>query len=424
MIDLDRTFTVADDKALVDLIRSAQNRLIVVCPAISQSVADALAARLADEGPLSVTVIVDADPEVYRLGYGTEKALDALCAASTLNMFDIRKQAGVRIGMIVSDEVIMIYAPTPELIEAGSTSPSKPNAIMLGGAAADAVAAAASTQSPQLEIGKVALAPADVQAVKEELKENPPQEFGIARAMRVFSSKVQYIELEITNYRFSAKRVPLPVSLLGVVNTALKSKISGTFSAASSLPKSFKVKIETAKFGEKELTVTSKWFDAERARIEKAYTFAVPNFGRVIFSLQRPHFDLELARFQKNLTAYFDAVVGSVDEVKSVLRSQLMKEYRSRWMAKPPADLRGMGLTKDQLEGELFKEVNDLIERATAFDPPGFRIVEKGIAVGSISDPAFFDPLRLAMSKAKVPKDEADGLFKIFDAAPAKSGSP
>jgi hypothetical protein len=211
----------------------------------------------------------------------------------------------------------------------------------------------------------------------------------------------------------------LPTTLLGVVNTALKPKIAGTFSAASALPESFKVNIETI-YGNKDLTVTSKWFDAERSRIEKAYTFAVPNFGRVIFSHQRNLFDADVKRFERNLKAYFEAVVQSIDTVKIVLKLQLMNEYRSRWIAKPPLHLREMGLSKDQLAAELSKEVENLVERAIDFETPTYRIVEKGVALSSISDPAFVEPLRRAMRKARIPIAEADNLFRVFDAAPAK----
>jgi hypothetical protein len=76
VIDSDRTFAVASDASLVDLIQRARRRLVVVCPALTDLVASALADRLADEGSLCVTVILDADPEVYRLGYGTEGALE------------------------------------------------------------------------------------------------------------------------------------------------------------------------------------------------------------------------------------------------------------------------------------------------------------------------------------------------------------
>ena len=82
MTDHSRIFAVASDEALVDLIASARTRLVVIAPALTKPVADALSRRLDDLGQLSVTVILDADPEVYRLGFGDEQALDAIREAS------------------------------------------------------------------------------------------------------------------------------------------------------------------------------------------------------------------------------------------------------------------------------------------------------------------------------------------------------
>jgi hypothetical protein len=205
MVDADRTFAVASDNSLVDLIRSARRRLVVIAPALTDPVADAIADRLPELGPLSISVIVDADPEVYRLGFGTEKALDGLREACDRNLFDLRVQFGVRIGVVVSDQITMVFSPVPQLIEAGSRSSAKPNAIILGGTAPDRLADAAGAESAggseKQEIGAQALTPEDVQAVKQDLKANPPQQFDIARALRVFNSEVQYVDLKVEEYR-------------------------------------------------------------------------------------------------------------------------------------------------------------------------------------------------------------------------------
>ena len=63
MIDIERTFTVASDKSLVDLVRRASRRLVVVAPALTDGVAAALAGRLPDLGELAITIILDADPK-------------------------------------------------------------------------------------------------------------------------------------------------------------------------------------------------------------------------------------------------------------------------------------------------------------------------------------------------------------------------
>ena len=63
----DRTFAVATDEALVGLITRARNRLVVIAPALTQAVADALSRRFDHIGKLDVTVILDADSEVYSI---------------------------------------------------------------------------------------------------------------------------------------------------------------------------------------------------------------------------------------------------------------------------------------------------------------------------------------------------------------------
>ncbi|MCX7312466.1 MAG: hypothetical protein NTV56_12290 [Alphaproteobacteria bacterium] len=139
MTDLGRTFAVASDEALVGLISRARKRLVVIAPALTQAVADALSRRFDDLGQLNVTVILDSDPEVYRLGFGDEPALETIRAASASSMFDLREQPGVRIGIVISDDTTMVYSPVSKNIEAGSTSVEKPNAIVLSGSASGAM---------------------------------------------------------------------------------------------------------------------------------------------------------------------------------------------------------------------------------------------------------------------------------------------
>ena len=78
---------------------------------------------------------------------------------------------------------------------------------ILGGTAPDRLADAAGAElaggSEKQEIGAQALTPEDVQAVKQDLKANPPQQFDIARALRVFNSEVQYVDLNVEEYRLS-----------------------------------------------------------------------------------------------------------------------------------------------------------------------------------------------------------------------------
>lgn len=70
--------TVADDGTLIDLITSARRRLVIIAPGLSASVAAAVAERWRALGPQAVTVTLDVDPEVCRLGLGEFGAVTRL----------------------------------------------------------------------------------------------------------------------------------------------------------------------------------------------------------------------------------------------------------------------------------------------------------------------------------------------------------
>src|SRR5205814_2955202 len=71
------------------------------------------------------------DPEVYRLGYGDEAGLKVLAAVTTELGAALRRQPGIRIGVVIADSQVVIYSPTPKLIEAGPNTEGAANAIRL-----------------------------------------------------------------------------------------------------------------------------------------------------------------------------------------------------------------------------------------------------------------------------------------------------
>jgi hypothetical protein len=194
-----RTFTTATDDSLIALIKGARNRLALIAPAMTTPVAKALAARMPDLPALYLTVILDADAEVYRMGYGDPEALEIIRKASNEAMFDLREQPGVRIGVLISDDQTMVYAPVSRNVEAGSTTEEKPNAIMLEGASTDRLAEAAGAAEGETEVGVMGMEPKRVAQMEADLKTNPPGPFDLTRKLRVFVTEVQFIELRVPN---------------------------------------------------------------------------------------------------------------------------------------------------------------------------------------------------------------------------------
>lgn len=171
-----RTFTSATDEASIEMINRATDRLAVIAPGVTTPVAEAVAARMNDLPHLSLTIILDSDPEVYRMGYGDVEALAIIQKASNDAHFDLREQSGVRIGVVISDDRTMIYAPVSRNVEAGSTSADHPNAIVLGEDTATKLAAASGlahdVQEPVQEVGKTALSKEKVDGMTRDLKKN------------------------------------------------------------------------------------------------------------------------------------------------------------------------------------------------------------------------------------------------------------
>ena len=113
---MSRTFTTATDDSLIALIEGAQNRLAVIAPGLTTPVAKALAARMKELPTLSLTAILDADAEVYRMGYGDAEALEIIRETSLNEMFDLREQTGVRIGVVISDAARWFTLPSRAML--------------------------------------------------------------------------------------------------------------------------------------------------------------------------------------------------------------------------------------------------------------------------------------------------------------------
>lgn len=419
----ERTFTVATDDAVIAMIESAKRRLVVIAPALSQAVANSLAARFDELADLDIRVIVDADAEVYRLGFGEREALQVIRDAASRSLLDLREQPGVRIGVIISDEDTMVFAPVSKNIEAGSDTAEKPNAIVLRGASTESLARAAgadrSEDSPTGEIGNAALDPKKVEAMQSDLERNPPAKFDIARRLNVFTSRVVYVEFEIKNFALGRKGVPLPDDFKTATTKALQTQISSRLRAPMAEIGAVEVVV-----GEGESATTLKiddeWLRKERKRIEDLFTFQIDNFGRVILREDRQAFDDAVKEFTTVVERYHEKVREALDAHRKTFRDNFVAEFLPRWKAAPPDYMTRWGNRSDDdsLREELENRANEVFSEMLNFDSPSVRLVEKNISPKNVEDPRFIDRLKTIMERRRVPKDIIESLFATGGAAP------
>jgi hypothetical protein len=423
MTDPSRIFAVASDMALVELIDNARTRLVVIAPALTKSVADAVSRRLDDLAQLSVTVILDADPEVYRLGFGDAQALDAVRAASAKNLFDLREQPGVRIGVIISDTTTMIYSPVSKNIEAGSSTVEKPNAIVLTGAASDRIASAAGADTGESaakpEVGDKALLPAKVDDMQFDLRANPPRPFDITRKMNIFTSRVQYVEFSASNYQLTTRQIPLPPELVDVANDDLKNRITSRIRAPFDGIGILEINLEFAGRCET-IQVDDQWLKKERKRIEDEYTFQINNFGRVILSSDRDAFDEAIGRFQTIIGKYQAALREKLSESRAVFEARIVGEFAPKWEQSPPRHFSRWGIepTHHNIKTELRRFAREIFESTISFDEPKVKVLYKNVAPENIRDDAFLEVLKNIMVRRRVPQAIIASLFESGRAAP------
>ena len=416
-----QTFTCADDRQLIGLITAAAKRLVIVAPAFSKGVAEAIALRMDDLPSLSLTVILDPDPEVYRMGYGEVESLEILRKGAAEASFRLREQSGVRIGLIISDEKTLIYSPVSANIEAGSTSLEKPNAIVLDNVADElAIKSGATSDLPKevAEIGASTLSSEHVAAVQENLKIMPPQPVDLTRKLNVFITRVQYVELKAKGYHLSRRREELPSEFFGMDSSDLKERVRGQISTPIDGIGKLKVKIQMVGKQPEELYVDERFLQKERQIIEKTLTRVMPKRGRIILRQDRASFDFQIKRFELIISTYQKELAKKLEGARADFEKSFVDEFLDRWMQSPPArySRRLEPASEEQLREGIEGAANKLFDQIVRLEEPNISVIYKDIAIEDLKDDAFMSTLREEMSKGGLKKLELDKLFEQGEA--------
>ena len=179
-------------------------------------------------GPECITVCLDFDERVIRMGFGDLAAVKALRDAGIA----VNSTPGLRTGLVIVDHHGYIFTPTALYLEADHRPAEAPNAMRLSedqvkealarlspAAKAMAIAFASSDEEKQqireqaVEVSSVKIADAEFAAVEKRLEEAPPAPFDIARQVWVFNAYLQYVELKLSGAAIERHRLAIPSSI-------------------------------------------------------------------------------------------------------------------------------------------------------------------------------------------------------------------
>jgi len=425
------TFTVVNDAVLVAAIDRCRKRLAYIAPGISESVADAIGRLFECADPPLVTVIIDSDPEVCRLGYGTVSGLKRLRELVELHQFGIRQQPGLRVAVLASDDDLLIYAPTPRLIEAGSSLDSKPNAIMIGANASMRVLEAAGVEGyadaplpSESEIGKEPATPEVMDAALADLARVPPKAFDVARVERVFNSKLQYVELEITGYKLSARKVTFPNDLLIGEDAELEKRLRNSFRLLDGGGLSVEIDRFEPSSGEparsdkgtpgKE-SYSEARIEADRKKLCDDFLTNIAGFGWLIRRWDRPAFDQRVELLKRKIEAYREGVTQALQESMTstikALAIQLLEKMDGKFLPRLSKSLMSAQPREEEKLAVLIAELTKAFGQTDQVFNPEIKVRYKDLTYETIKD----DKFKTALEAAYVRSGQTSVFSRLFE---------
>lgn len=359
----DALFCSLSSVRIAEMVRTAQHAVCYAGPGIQPDVAKAMADTAQRLGPEMMTVSVDFDDRVMRMGYGDVGAVKLLLESGIA----VQSSPGLRTALVIVDNEGYIFTPTALYLEAEPVEGAVSNAIRMSGqqmaealarlspaAKAIAVAQAKTPEAKQqIEALAVDVKSAPVSAkkfseVSTNLKEVPPVRFDLARQVRVFEPYLQYVELSLTGAAIQRHRLAIPASI---------QKLGGS----EELEKRLRTTFDLIEKGSK---LSSKPLEDSLNDIRKNFTPSLgKDHGRVVLKAAKPHLLARLKDFRAKLDAHQKTVAADLQKHLDASREQVVAYYLPRVIESRPDALLGQSLNGEISEDSARRWINGELDR-------------------------------------------------------------
>ena len=429
-----QTFTAVTDQCLADIIARARSRVVMVAPGLPEVVANAIYTLTDPQPGPQITLILDPGEDAYRVGYGDPKGAALLAELVQCQNVTLRSEPGVRLGLLIADDTILMWAPTPKSVENGPAPskadgivPNEPNGIRLDSACnlseqidAAVGASAANTVLTNVEIGREPLSAERAKETVEALEANPPAPVNLSRMARVFSTKVQFVECTLRGAQWTERETKVSSLLLNADVSDDLVELFDTkirpFSKQADVPIPVQAMIQGQlafdKGGKPLMTpmtqaeIKQVWND-----ILKRYLHRMRGFGLLIRRADKPRFQAEIDAFEKVLKAWVAGFREEVHKDEDNLVKQITDLVLRRQSAAPaPA---GTQTKPDEIKAM----IRDGVKGMRVIEP-AVKLVFKDVSWESTGDAEFVRALRETL-----PAEDLDGWFKVYSAAPARGNA-
>lgn len=417
--------TMLTDELMKTSICNAKRRVVYIAPGIWPSIAKAITEYLGINPKGVLDIILDPDPQVYRLGYGNMEGIKHLVDIG----IPLRKCTGIRIGLLIADDEAWYFTPTPRLIEKQPTSKSvfAPNSIVISifyanhllglvtphSAVDEAVDEVIKEKCDTSETGdsdllmlKIAnehFSNEDIQIIKESLAECPPQQFDLARQVSVYSSYIQFVELSLEGTHLERHTIAIPQELLNLTpDNQEQERLKATYQLIRS-----------------DGDVSNKAIHEKMKKLREKYLRSLGNrYGTVILKQHKNDFLKKIEELKEELEKYKSNVQKKLEDEFSKCKENLIEILGPIIESNPPDELKygtnASKIEKGMVVSYLEAKLEKVIPRADTFvTDMNIRLQFKEITYETLHDVSFIENLQKAYPYANLPKVPVDEVTAV-----------
>lgn len=407
---------------MANFIRSATESVCYAAPGIQTEVASAITVVAQRIGVEMISVSLDFDERVIRMGFGSIDGVNQLRGQGIA----IQNCPGLRTGLVIVDQSGYVFTPTALYLENDSSLPNAPNAMRMS---SEQLAEARARISPAAkaisiaraktpdEKAKIEALPLDVmtqvvtehefRAVQQSLDKVPPVSFDVVRQVRVFEPYLQYVELSLTGAAIQRHRLAIPAGIQNLgASKELENRLRTTFDLI-----------------ENDSKLSSKPLEEALNEIRKNFTPSLgKSHGRVVLKAVKPVLIERLGKFREKLVEYQKTVKAELQEQLNKSREDIINYFLPQVTEFPPDALRGQLLCATVNEEDARRWLGSELDHVF---PKADDLIQEMKLEESFKDVTFetlnhYCPVVFKMKPLQASSDK--GLRRNFDSGDLKSG--
>ena len=303
-----------------------------------------------------------------QLGSGNVKSRNI---ASFFAGIPLKETCNIRINVLALDDKALVYSPTPLVIEEGVNN-GFPNAIIVDYHAVKSLfklddvdkktfknQEASIIEEPTQEGSSTKLlvkdlTPQDVEETVKVVAKNPPK-IDLNRQLHTYTSKIKFIEIQLTGFNFKQHKVKIPNELLMLSNSSesVKSQLSATYNMFNSI-------------GEESVFVRKVTEIQDKVKgLRKDYIVNLPKYGSMCLVSKVSEIEEEANKIRQqieSMKANFNSKVDKeIEKSKKLLIDALVPIVKRN----PPKELKNSLVDAKKISVETAKSyVKDQLDNA------------------------------------------------------------